>query len=248
MTTATELERLKQQALADPRREAAYLRALLDATLYAHAPVSDDSGRQHFLMFTRPDGLRVIPVFTGLGPARVAARNAARVVSLHGRTMFEATRGAILMLDPNEVSMTLYPEEIAALLDEGRAAIAPVAAEGPDLELQEPEPGDAWLMDVVATGLKPVTEVLRVHLAAARPKGSEGEADRLLVIAVVPAALAERASRAIAVALHGAGRMPRLPIDLATYAPEEALGASMDSGLRVAWTREIAAQEDSCRG
>lgn len=248
MTTVIELERLKQHALADPAREADYLRALLDATLYTHAPVSDDSGRPHFLMFTRPDGLTVIPVFTDLAPARDAARNAARVVSLPGRAILEATRGAILMLDPNEVSMTLYPEEIAALLDEGRAAVAPVAAEGSDLELQEPEPGDAWLMDLVATGLQPVAEVVRVHLAAARPRGSQGEADRFLVIAVVPPTLAERASRALAVALHGAGRVPRLPIDLAVYAPDEALGASMDGGLRASWTRELARAADSDRG
>lgn len=248
MTTVIELERLKQQALADPRCEPAYLRALLGATLYAHAPISDDSGRLHFLMFTRPDGLTVIPVFTDLASARDAAGGVARVVAVPGRTLLEATRGAVLMIDPNEVGMTLYPEEIAPLLDDGRAAIAPVAAEGPDLELQAPEPGDAWLLDLVTSGLAGITEAERVHLAAARPKGSDGEADRLLVIAVVPSALAERVSRALAVALSDARRIPRLPVDLATYTPEEALGASMDGGLRVAWTRELRTAGGDARG
>ena len=239
MATVTELERLRKRALADPRQEGAYLRALLLATLYAHLPRSDDPGRMRLIMFTRPDGLTVVPVFTDRAKAQAAAGNAARVAAVTGRDLLEATRGATLMVDPNDISMTLYPEEIVELLDGGRAAIAPVPAEGPDLELQAPEPGDAWLMDVIAAGLEPVGQVPRFHLAAARPKGSDGRADRLLVIAVVPHELAERASRAIAVGLARAAREPRLPIDLATYPPEEALGAEMDAGLRAVWTREF---------
>jgi hypothetical protein len=239
VTTVTELRRLKQRALADPTREVDYLRALLDATLYAHAPLSDDSGKLHFLMFTRPDGLTVIPLFTELAQAQDAARNAARVVPVQGRQMLEATRGAVLMLDPNDVGMTLYPEEVATLLDAGEAAIAPVAAEGPDLELQAPNPGDAWLMDVIASAIEPIAAVTRVHLAAARPKGSKGEADRLLVIAAVPPAWGERASRAIATAIFKSGRPPRLAVDLATYEPGDALAVSMDEGLRVAWSRTL---------
>lgn len=239
MTTVTELRRLKQRALADPTREVDYLRALLEATLYAHAPLSDDSGKLHFLMFTRPDGLTVIPLFTELAPAQEAARNAARVVPVQGRQMLEATRGATLMLDPNDVGMTLYPEEVATLLDAGEAAIAPVAAEGPDLDLQAPDAGDAWLMDVIAKAIEPIAGVTRVHLAAARPKGSMDEADRLLVIAAVPPAWAERASRAIATAIFKSGRPPRLAVDLATYEPGDALAVSMDKGLRVAWSREL---------
>lgn len=248
MTTSTELQRLKQRALAHPTREADYLRALLDATLYAHAPLSDDSGKRHFLMFARPDGLTVIPLFTDLARAQDATGNVARVVAVRGRQMLEATRGATLMLDPNDVGMTLYPEEVAMLLDEGESAIAPVAAEGPDLELQEPEPADAWLMDVIANAVEPIDGVERVHLAAARPKGSTGEADRLLVIAAVSSAWGERASRAIATAIFKSGRPPRLAVDLATYEPGEALAVSMDEGLRVAWSRELRASRTPSGG
>ncbi|GAB6196709.1 SseB family protein [Lysobacter xanthus] len=248
MTTVTDLRRLKERALADPAREVDYLRALLDATLYAHAPVSDDSGKLHFLMFTRPDGLNVIPLFTELAQAQDAARNAARVIPVQGRQMLEATRGATLMLDPNDVGMTLYPEEVATLLDAGEAAIAPASADGPDLELQAPDPGDAWLMDVIAKAVEPIAAVMRLHLAAARPKGSTGEADRLLVIAAVPPAWGERASRAIATAIFKSGRPPRLAVDLATYEPGDALAASMDQGLRVAWSRELRSSAASCGG
>jgi len=64
-------------------------------------------------------------------------------------------------------------------------------------------------MDLLAASVAPIPEVERVHLAAARPKGSTAEADRLLVIAAVAPAWGERASRAIATALFKSGRPPR---------------------------------------
>lgn len=240
MATQTELERLRDRALADPREESAYLRALLSATLYAHLPLSDDSGRMHLVMFTRPDGVAVIPVFTDLPKAQAAAGSAVRVAAVPGRDLLEATRGATLMLDPNDVSMTLYPEEVAALLDHGRAAPAPVAFDGPRLELLPAHTHrDGWLLDVLEEALRSMDAVERVHLAAARPSDSDGAPDRLLVIVATPAAAAERAARAIAVALEGAPSVPWLPIDLATYAPGSALPDDLAAGLKHAWTREL---------
>ena len=240
MTTLTELQHLRTRAIADPREEAAFLRALLGATLYAHLPLSDDSGKMHLVMFTRPDGLTVIPIFSDPKQAQEAAHRYVRVAAVPGRDLFEATRGATLMLDPNDVSMTLYPEEIAALLDEGRAALAPTPFDGPALELLAPEPlRDAWLMDVLATGLASIETVQAVHLAAARPAGVEGAADRLLVILEVPRRDVERAARAMAVAIEAAPGVPWLPIDLASYEPGEPLPHGMADGLRQAWARRL---------
>lgn len=240
MATATELERLRERALADPRQEAAYLRALLSATLYAHLPLSDDSGRMRLVMFTRPDGLAVIPVFTDLTKAHAAAGGHVRVTAVPGRDLLEATRGAILMLDPNDLGTTLYPEEIVALLDEGRVATAPVAFNCPALELLPPVAlRDGWLLDVLETALTPIDAVRRVHLAAARPTGAASAADRLLVVLEAPQALVERAARAIAVALEGAPQVPWLPIDLASYEPGEIPVVGTDSGLDNAWTRPL---------
>lgn len=238
-----ELKRLMQRSMADPVQEPDLLRALLTATLYAHVPRYDDSGKLHLIMFTPPSGSAVIPIFSDVAKADAASGSSARVIAVRGRQLFEATPGAAFLLDPNDESMTLYPEEIAALLDDGVAVAAPVSAEGPALEFQAPEAEDAWLLDAVASGIATVPEVTRVHLVAARPHGDAGEADRLLVIAAVPAAHAERASRAIALALYKSGRPPRLPVDFATYEPGEALAAAMDEGLRVAWSRALRASQ-----
>jgi hypothetical protein len=240
VTTVTELERLRALAVADPRHEAAYLRALLSATLYAHLPLSDDSGRMHLIMFQRPDGLSVIPVFTDLPKAQAAAGGHVRVAQVVGRELLEATRGATLMLDPNDLGMTLYPEEVAALLDEGRAAPAPVAFDGPAMELLPAHVHrDAWLLDVLETALAPIESVQRFHIAAARPSETDGPADRLLVILATPKLTVERAARSIAVALEAASQIPWLPIDLTSYSPDETLPVELADGLAVAWTRQL---------
>ena len=240
MTSLRELARLRGRAIADPREEGAYLRALLSTTLYAHVPLSDDSGKQHLVMFTRPDGVTVIPVFTDPSEAQAAAAGAVRVAAVTGQDLFEATRGATLMLDPNGVGMTLYPEEIVALLDQGRAALAPVPFEGPGLELMPADAyRDGWLLDVVATALASIEDVKRVHLAAARSLQSTDAADRLIVIVASPPAGAERAARAVSIAVQCALSVPRLPIDLATYSPDDPLPEPLAHGLRYAWTREL---------
>lgn len=239
-TTVADLERLRELAMADPRREGAFLRALLSATLYAHLPSSDDSGRMRLIMFTRADGLTVIPVFSDLPKAERAAQGQVRIAQVPGRDLFEATRGATLMLDPNDVGLTLYPEEVAALLDEGRAARAPVAFDGPAVELLPAHvQRDGWLLDLLVAALEPIDAVRRIHLAAARLAGCDGPPDRLLVIVATPTETVERAARAIAIAVEGASRVPWLPIDLASYEPDESLPAELAQGFDQVWTREV---------
>jgi hypothetical protein len=112
MTTPEQLARLQARAIENPMEEPAFFQALLTAVLYVHLPLSDDSGKVRLICFTRPDGITVIPVFSDDVKAHAAARGAARVVAVVGRELFESAPGATWMLDPNDVSCTLYPEEI----------------------------------------------------------------------------------------------------------------------------------------
>lgn len=117
MITAEELNRLQDASVANPDREPEFFRALLDATLYAHTPLHDDSPRLRFVMFSHPiDHALTIPVFTDRAKADFAARDKVRVVSIPGRLLLEATRGASLTINPNDTWCTLYPEEISDLL------------------------------------------------------------------------------------------------------------------------------------
>jgi len=125
MNASTSLDDLMEQSIRDFRKEPAFFRALLGATVYAHAPLNDSSEKLRLVMFKSPDdGELVVPVFTDKAKAEFAARGNVRTIPLTGRTLFEITRGAILMLNPNDARCTLYPEEISELLASG--TIAPI--------------------------------------------------------------------------------------------------------------------------
>jgi hypothetical protein len=123
MKASDSLDDLMEQSIQDFRKEPDFFRALLDATVYAHAPLHDSSERLRLVMFKSPDdGELVVPVFTDEAKAEFAARGNVRIVPLTGRTLFEITRGSILMLNPNDARCTLYPEEISELLASGTVA------------------------------------------------------------------------------------------------------------------------------
>jgi hypothetical protein len=96
-------------------------KASLNATVYAHVPMEGPpEGVMHFIQFIRPDnGLTMLPLFSDKGQAEEAANKAALIVAMSGRDLFELTRGASLMLNPNVDAIALYPPGVTALL-EGR--------------------------------------------------------------------------------------------------------------------------------
>jgi hypothetical protein len=96
-------------------------KALLSATVYAHVPIEGvPRGRLRFIQFVRPDnGQTVLPFFSDRAQAEQPERADALIVAMSGRRLFELTRGATLMLNPNLDQVALYPPEINALL-EGR--------------------------------------------------------------------------------------------------------------------------------
>lgn len=145
MTTPAPLQQLIQRSVEDPRREPEFLRALLEAELFVHLPVSDDSGRIRLICCTRPDEVTVIPVFSDADRARLAAGNAARVAVVRGRELFASAPGATWMLDPDDTSTTLYPEEIRALLESGTATVAPAQFKGRATALTPAPPEVAWV-------------------------------------------------------------------------------------------------------
>lgn len=125
MNAPDSLDDLMEQSIQDFRKEPDFFRALLDATVYAHAPLNDSSERLRLVMFKSPDdGELVVPVFTDEAKAEFAARGNVRIVSMTGRALFEIIQGAAVMINPNDARCTLYPEEIGELLASG--TIAPI--------------------------------------------------------------------------------------------------------------------------
>lgn len=111
MISATTLSRLLAQAIKDNRHEQAFFRALLDAKIYAHIPISDPvSRRLRFIQFNHPDtGQLILPFFSDEPKACAATGPTVRTVTLRGRVFLEATLGATLMLNPNDGIAYSFP-------------------------------------------------------------------------------------------------------------------------------------------
>lgn len=184
MTTPEALDNFKRRAIENKLEEPAFFRTLLEATVYAHVPLSDPSGRLRLLQFTRPDGQTVLPFFTTEAQARTAAKSAARIVALYGRQLMELTRGAVLMLDPNDYSCTLYPEEIAVLLATGHVGPiqpAPMPAGSP-MWVGETEDPPAWMIDTLTELYARLPFVESGYLLQIAPPDQPDQLQLLLVI------------------------------------------------------------------
>lgn len=227
------------QALADKSAEPTFFRALLDATVYAHTPRNGRGGRLCFIQFTTPDGLTVLPFFTEKLQARTAAGSAATVVVLTGRQLFEWTRGATLILNPNDVSCTLYPEEIAALLDHGEVAIVErVDTGGQQLWIGPTGKTPAWLIDRLVALYAGLNCVEAAYLAGIG--ASEGsEQSGLLVAISVPSKDAERVARATTTELQPHCRALRTTVDLTAFEPGDLPGWLKDASLEPFYVRAM---------
>ena len=209
-----------QRAITHPSAEPALLRALLSVTLFVHRPLSDDHDRLRLVQFTRPDGLEVIPVFTDMGKANAAAQGHVAVIGVQGRALFEATRGATLMLNPNDTSCTLYPEEIADLLDGRPIARAPVAGHVEGVLIEAAPADERWVGQQAGEALVTVPSTTSLYQFHARPKGAAGEVTTLLVIGV-PYRWAERAARAVAARLQPVIHRHLRGLDITVFDPGE---------------------------
>lgn len=211
------------QAHLDSRHERALLQKLLTVTLYVHRPFGPRTIRLNICMFDRPDGLRVIPVFTDLKKAKRAGRGKVLSVPVPGRELFEAIRGATLMINPNDVSCTLYPEEIEGLLESGAVAHVASFTVGADEEVRigAPTTPTENLAACLAQTLSGMHVAERAYLGEAHWRGQE-PALAWFVAVVAPMQYAERISRAIATALDGRPPLDRA-LDVHVLAPEAEL-------------------------
>ena len=194
----SELDSLMQRAIADLREEEPFFRALLDATVYAHAPLSDDSGRLRLIQFVRPDnGQTVLPFFTDETKADLAAQGALRVVAMPGRTLLSITRGATLMLNPNDERCVLYPEEVASLLRTGRVAACVGITVTAPTRMRAPSSVPEGLEKLLTKVLRPLPFVEKACVVETF-LDADPERVAFLIILEVEERHAERAVRAIA--------------------------------------------------
>lgn len=217
------LDTLMQCALADKTAEPVFFRALLEATVYAHTPRTGHNGHLRLIKFPLPEnGRMVLPFFSDEAQARAAAGSTATIVMLTGRQLFEITRGATLMLNPNSTSCTLYPEEIAALLDQDEVAIVEQVEvrEPKPMEFREPDPLPTWLTDPLIVLYAQLPSVQEAYLVEVRtPDDPDPERVGLLIVLGVPSVETERAVRATITAIQALCRIRAVAVDLTAFIP-----------------------------
>jgi SseB protein N-terminal domain/SseB protein C-terminal domain len=220
MIDADELTHLLLRAQQDKGAEPTFFYALLEALVYAHAPLHDDTGRIRLIQFARPDGLTVLPFFSDEVQAQAASGPGIRVLKMTGRDLMEATRGATLMLNPNGVNCTLYPEEVAALLDQGRmATIEKVQVDEHSVLIDPPTAAATWLVDPLRILYGRLDFVRAAYLVEFSAPENPDQAVLLIAMAV-PRKEAERAARATITAIQPACESRRMDVDLVAFEPD----------------------------
>lgn len=210
----SELNQLLEAAIRDRVQEPAFFKALLDATVHAHAPSNDRSGRIRFVQFNGPGGELLLPFFSDLGKALIAASPNVRIVSLPGRTFLESTLGACLILNPNDHWAKLYPEEVRQLLKTGDLAVLDGETVGARLvNVRAPE----QLMDGFAAHLRqllptlaPLESAYLVEMASAE----HGDAYELVIVLVVPLHDRDRIVRAVITELQVNAPPPAMAVSV----------------------------------
>ena len=189
-----ELEAMLEHSRTDPGKEPAFFRRLLDAIVYIHVPISDDSKNVRVVQFHHPDGFYAIPFFTSSEKAEFASSSAIRIVALRGRDLLISTRGAALMLNPNDGGAVLFPEEIASLLDTGfMARVEKIEYAG--LHVRPASNAPAWLEEAVRTSVQDASFVAEAYLLESNPTDKWTDAPGLVIYLVVKDSFSDRAAR-----------------------------------------------------
>lgn len=223
MISPRRLEDLLVRAQTGSNLDQPFFQALLDATVYAHVPVGAPPGHKGFMSFCHPrDGVTMVAFFTTKQRAQHATEGVARVVATNGRAFMQATRGAILALNPKDApSCVLYPEEVAALLDEGRMAEVQRLQLNGDMMAIGPldHPPDGLVGAVAAVlGELPLVEV--AYLVSCQT-GVSNEPSSVMLAIGCKMQFAERAVRALATALQRKAEHLDVVLDVMPIDPGE---------------------------
>lgn len=239
--TPTKLDDLLATARSTPagmdpsKAQEAVFQALLDATVYAHVPSKrPPEGRMRFFQFIRPDnGQTVLPFFSDRTQAEQPLRDGVSIVAMSGRRLFELTRGATLILNPNIDAVALYPPEITAII-EGR--------ELGYFAQQEPIDNEALLARLPSVSTSEVDEVLRelfdregtvraAYLVEVNTQGNKPE-EFILLGVVAGSAAKERLLQLVTLALKTKSPRMDLPLSIAFFAPDEVLPDICHRGIQ----------------
>lgn len=216
MVSQSQLERLFEQAHSSHLNEAAFYAHLLHARVFVHVPVSNDAPSARLIQFRHPDGFDAIPVFTSAQRCARAASPAVKSIQLSCIELLNATRGATLMINPNDGGPVLYPEEIATLLEKGvLESFEKLEPAGGTWDVRPAINPSKHLVEAVRTGAASVSFIRQIYLLEKRETGSEELI--LLVYIGTESSHIERAARHMVQVLQNLHPRVDAVIDVAVY-------------------------------
>lgn len=217
----SQLEHLFQQAHSSYLNEAAFYTHLLQAMVFVHVPVSDDAKSTRLIQFRHPGGFDAIPVFTSAQRCARAASVAVKSVQVPCIELFRATRGATLMINPNDGGPVLYPEEITALLEKGTLeTFEKLEPAGGTWDIRPAQDPPLRVVEAVRAGAGSVSFIRKVFLLEKRETGSEDVV--LLVYVGADSVHLERAARHMVQVLQNIQPRSDAVMDVAVYDTETA--------------------------
>jgi len=217
MVSEQQLERCFELGLKSFVNEAQFFTCLLNAMVYVHAPVSDDSKNVRLIQFRHPDGFDAIPFFTSAHRSERAASRAVRTIHLPCAELLKATLGATLMVNPNDGGAVLYPEEVRVLLRTGTLDTFEKVESENGFAVRPAENLPSALVETLRMGVAQSPFIKTMFVLEKRPIDGSSAPMTLLLYLGVELKHMERGARAVISAIHNMN--PRIDqiIDVAVY-------------------------------
>ena len=215
------LERLFERGLASLVHEDLFFSQLISSMVYVHVPVSDDSNHVRLIQFRHPDGFEAIPFFTSARRSEKARPEFVKTLRVPCVDLFNGTRGATLMLNPNDGGPVLYPEEIASLLD-GRAleAFEKVTPSGDTMDVRPAQRPPAALLEALRAGAALAPFIKDVYVLEKRSTSGDAEEGTLLVYMGVEGKHMDRGARHIVSQIQQMNPRLECIVDVAVFDAE----------------------------
>jgi hypothetical protein len=171
------LEQALQRAMTEPAVRPEFYRLLLEANLYiigqmaegapAQAESAGQSGGRLMIATITHQNRQYHPVFTALSRLQNFVQQDVQHLAIAGRTLFEASRGALFLLNPaSECGKELSAEEIATL-------IGPSASQPVRVKIGQPAVYPEALVAALKTLFAQSPEVVGAHLIEIAVEGSD---------------------------------------------------------------------------
>jgi len=142
--------------------------------------------------------------------------------------LLKPTRGATLMVNPNDGGPVLYPEEVTTLLENGTLESFEKIEPARTWDVRQAKNPPASLVAALQTGIASTLFIRHVYLLDRRASAEDSMSDGLLIYLGVDAPHRERAARHVVSIVQQLDGKPDRIVDIAVYDAAESRPTFLD--------------------